>query len=176
MRERYFFNCLVCRKKVFDKPSRIKNRRYCSAGCVSIAYKTRMTGNNNPHWQGGRINKTCIICGKIYFVIKSNINKTKFCSWKCLYAAHNKFRSGINSVHWNGGSTSTYKRIRTPQWKLLSTQVKQRDNYTCCICGDKEHRLNVHHIIPYKVGGKDDMDNLMTLCIKCHTKKERGYI
>jgi putative transposon-encoded protein len=50
----------------------------------------------------------------------------------------------------------------------LRFDVLNRDYYHCKKCdgyGD-----NVHHIIPRSKGGSDEMNNLMTLCKKCHMK------
>jgi 5-methylcytosine-specific restriction endonuclease McrA len=51
----------------------------------------------------------------------------------------------------------------------------ERDNYTCQICGSKTNILQVHHKDdkgPHISGGKvnHNLDNLETLCIKCHHK------
>ena len=43
-----------------------------------------------------------------------------------------------------------------------------RDNYKCKCCGLKKGTLEVHHIIYKSKGGSDDLDNLITLCRKCH--------
>lgn len=54
-----------------------------------------------------------------------------------------------------------------------------RDNYTCKMCGKKKDVLEVHHILPKRLNGKDYIDNLITLCHKCHKKvtgKETKYI
>lgn len=47
-----------------------------------------------------------------------------------------------------------------------------RDNYTCQIC-EAKRKLEVHHIIPYRLIGKHDLENLITLCEKCHRLFER---
>ncbi|EMA68834.1 pCQ3_20 [Halorubrum aidingense JCM 13560] len=53
----------------------------------------------------------------------------------------------------------------------LSTQVRNavldRDGNKCRRCGSTEI-LEVHHIIPYSRGGKDEVQNLATLCQECH--------
>ena len=51
-----------------------------------------------------------------------------------------------------------------------------RDNYTCQICGAKNTRLEVHHIIFRSQGGSDDLDNLITLCERCHNNLHNGKI
>ena len=39
----------------------------------------------------------------------------------------------------------------------------------CCICG-LLHNVQVHHIVPEGEGGKDDIDNAITLCPNCHSE------
>jgi len=54
-----------------------------------------------------------------------------------------------------------------------------RDNYTCKMCGKKKGVLEVHHILPKRLSGTNNIDNLITLCHKCHkkvTNKETKYI
>ena len=51
-----------------------------------------------------------------------------------------------------------------------------RDNYTCQCCGKKHVRLEVHHIIFRSQGGSDELDNLLTLCEKCHKALHDGKI
>ena len=53
----------------------------------------------------------------------------------------------------------------------LRKQAFERDNYSCkkCKIQDKTTRnLEVHHIIPLVSEGKDELDNLITLCSDCH--------
>ena len=54
--------------------------------------------------------------------------------------------------------------------------VMNRDFYTCQICGAKNTRLEVHHIVYRSKGGTDDEDNLITLCESCHKKIHKGEI
>lgn len=54
--------------------------------------------------------------------------------------------------------------------------VMNRDSYTCQICGAKNTRLEVHHIVYRSKGGTDDEDNLITLCESCHKKIHTGEI
>lgn len=49
----------------------------------------------------------------------------------------------------------------------LKNNILLRDNYEChvCYCDTK---LEVHHIIPRRMGGDHDESNLITLCSSCH--------
>ncbi len=52
---------------------------------------------------------------------------------------------------------------------------KERDLYTCQICGSKEN-VQGHHILDYQYGGAADRDNIVTLCGDCHKQVHRGAI
>jgi hypothetical protein len=54
-------------------------------------------------------------------------------------------------------------------WAEVRLTVLQRDEYRCVICDSSSH-LHVHHIHPRRKGGTDQMDNLLTLCERCHAK------
>lgn len=55
------------------------------------------------------------------------------------------------------------------RWQKIRQQVLERDGYTCQNCGYKNEDLDVHHIIPRRLGGLDVVNNLVSLCSdKCH--------
>lgn len=47
-------------------------------------------------------------------------------------------------------------------------KAKERDGFNCRNCGKRDWRLSVHHVKPLNHGGDDSLDNLVTLCGKCH--------
>lgn len=53
----------------------------------------------------------------------------------------------------------------------LVQHVLERDFFTCqkCGCDAKELQLEVHHIQPLYLGGEDQIENMITLCLECHT-------
>lgn len=58
--------------------------------------------------------------------------------------------------------------------KANRRRAKQRDNYTCQICGINDPEiLEVDHIIPKKIRPdlKSEIANLLTLCANCHKRK-----
>jgi len=69
---------------------------------------------------------------------------------------------------WNGRAEPEYNT-----WRNLRDEVLERDNYRCTICGGKEN-LDVHHIKPKRKDGQDVLENLVTLCEKCHVA-QGGY-
>jgi len=81
------------------------------------------------------------------------------------------------SQNWKGGISSKngifYSSI---EWKEKRKEIFLRDNFTCLLCrksaNNKHSFLNAHHIIPMSQDWDKrlDNDNLITLCVDCHTK------
>lgn len=73
----------------------------------------------------------------------------------------------------------TDKRYNNRLWRKIREQVIVRDNFTCKACNkllelhtrDLSKQAHVDHIIRVKEGGTDELDNLQTLCKRCHDKK-----
>lgn len=58
----------------------------------------------------------------------------------------------------------------TESWLKIREEVLERDRYECQHCGAKEPvaTVEVHHIMPVRLNGSDELDNLVTLCQRCH--------
>ena len=52
---------------------------------------------------------------------------------------------------------------------------KERDLYTCQICGSQDHTEG-HHIIDYAFGGAATKDNIVTLCHNCHKNVHKDLV
>lgn len=65
------------------------------------------------------------------------------------------------------------RNYRTPAWRRLRLEVLARDQQQCVVCAE-DYRLTAHHIIPREQGGPDSLENLVTLCGRCHSKLEAG--
>ena len=73
------------------------------------------------------------------------------------------------------------KEQRNLMTKKLREFIKNRDNFTCCNCGNSTHiepnlLLEIDHIIPVTKGGCTVEDNLQTLCWKCNRSKSNKII
>lgn len=73
------------------------------------------------------------------------------------------------------------KAQRTLMTKKLREFIKNRDNFTCCNCGNSIHvepnlLLEIDHIIPVAKGGYTVEENLQTLCWKCNRSKSDKII
>jgi hypothetical protein len=54
-----------------------------------------------------------------------------------------------------------------PDWDKRANKCKQRDERRCVLCGKKKN-LIAHHVIPRAKGGNHSLQNLVTLCKRCH--------
>lgn len=75
------------------------------------------------------------------------------------------FKKGKEHPAWKGGCS--YEPYSVDWTKTLKRSIKERDHYTCQVCGEQED-LMIHHIDYNKKNS--DPDNLVTLCRSCHTK------
>jgi hypothetical protein len=79
--------------------------------------------------------------------------------------------SGANSVHWRGGSTE--RHFGRTGWRRLRQLVIERDGGRCQCCGRDDVTLLAHHVIDYRDGGPDCLDNLVAWCRSCHARYHR---
>jgi len=85
-----------------------------------------------------------------------------------------KIMRGKNNPNWQGGkSFEPY----SPEFNnKLKEFIRERDNHICQKCGITQEeyikkynqKLHVHHINDNKKNNK--LDNLLTLCIRCHNQ------
>lgn len=61
----------------------------------------------------------------------------------------------------------------TPEWAALRKACLARDHDQCVICAGTR-RLTAHHIRPRSEGGRDHLDNLVTVCGDHHSSIEQG--
>ena len=57
------------------------------------------------------------------------------------------------------------------QWQEIRKCRLWMDNRECIHCNraqDEVRKLEVHHIVPVDEGGSDELENLRTLCLRCH--------
>ena len=78
--------------------------------------------------------------------------------------------SGDKNPSWKGGLS--FEPYSVDWTKTLKRAVKERDHYICQIC-EIQDDLVVHHIDCNKKNC--DMNNLITICRKCHSKIHKGW-
>lgn len=64
--------------------------------------------------------------------------------------------------------------------KSVRQQVIERDEQTCQRCGievsemgESGPNFEIHHLIPFAAGGPNHPENLVTLCLDCHSKAHK---
>jgi len=79
---------------------------------------------------------------------------------------------GCNSSQ-NGTEKAYFKKK-----KVVSRPNRKRclelSGHKCQHCGSKEE-VHPHHIVFQSQGGDDRLENLISLCFKCHRKAHDGY-
>lgn len=150
-----------------------------------------------------KIHKVCLVCGESFktSIYRIEENNGKYCNRICM----GKARTGEKHHGW-GKEMSKEQRIKlsiskmgekNPSWKggisnnpypkeftdKLKFKIRQRDNFTCCLCGVTEREqleelnrvLCVNHIDFNKNNCFES--NLNTLCIRCNVKinRDREY-
>lgn len=72
----------------------------------------------------------------------------------------------------------SYKKHRETQFTDIDRKVKEevheRDHYCCVVCG--KQGLPNSHIIRRSQGGLGIKENIVTHCLRCHTKYDSGDI
>lgn len=66
---------------------------------------------------------------------------------------------------------NTYsEKLRDPRWQRRRLEIMQRDDFSCRMCYESEHTLNVHHL--WYTRGAEPWDYpdtcLITTCEACH--------
>jgi DNA modification methylase/5-methylcytosine-specific restriction endonuclease McrA len=128
---------------------------------------------SNPNYRGGK-DVNCVVCGKTFWLKPSLLKRgRKTCSIKCKYIYHSQWMKNEQNPKWTGGHSAEYKKDKTSKaWKERRLSVYKRDNFTCQLCGVMNGKLDAHHLIPWRLTQDDSMENLITLCPKCHKTVE----
>ena len=179
--------CIDCGKiDTIRKDSKAVRCRHCSAKIGNRMAQITFAKNRNT--------EICAECGEIFFSPKSN--QQKYCSIKCLsesqkrkhltrtcrhcgkefeiYASALKTNASSNfcstECYHTWMSDDEYTNGRGSRWKTKSREVRERTPF-CCLCG-RTQKLEVHHIIPYRLTQDNSQQNLVPLCKRCHTRFE----
>lgn len=98
-------------------------------------------------------NCNCVMCDKLFVSINT---KAKYCSKTC----KSKYYRFLIQTQANG--------TRRIQRMLL--------HFPCMRCNWQEGPRDVHHIIHVSEGGKNEINNLITLCPNCHRLAHRNLL
>ena len=89
------------------------------------------------------------------------------------------YSQGYDNSHYDTGKVyiQGFQKLKGHNIKALKNQVFERDSYTCQMCGKSIYEgalLCIDHIVPWSLGGTNDLDNLQTLCVECNNIKENS--
>ena len=107
-----------------------------------------------------------------------NISQAKkgkkiICSSKEIMRRKENWRKNKNPK-WSGGVSSEYHiAVTSCEWFIIREKIMKRDNYTCQKCNVRGKNLQIHHIIPWRKIHNHSVDNLITVCIRCHKELEK---
>ena len=156
--------CLTC-GKLFEKRITCSKKnwelsKFCSKSCLRF-----LPGNSFKPPKGIRLSP-----GTEFKKGFTPWNKGK----KCPHC------TGSNNNRWKGGITPENLKVRwSVKMKNFRNEIFKRDNYTCKSCGRTRKSgdrviLNIHHIKSFAIHKelRFDKDNVITLCLECHTKTD----
>ena len=82
-----------------------------------------------------------------------------------------KLPKRINTLDTRRGSTIAVQRIRGWELHKIRERILLRDEYTCRRCGLVSVDLEVDHVVPLHLGGRESDENRESLCSSCHQAK-----
>lgn len=138
--------CKFC-NQIFNADSREVNRG--NAHFCSLSCNTYY---NNAHRKKYKV--TCKMCNCIF---ESICSKAKTCSSKC--------KSKLYRLQMKSCDNNITRRLR----EFMISQP-------CEICKWNVTSCDVHHVVPVYQGGKDVLNNLITLCPNCHRMAHRNLL
>ena len=142
--------CIVCGKEL----TKSTQKKFCSNHCSAI-YSNKRRAERRFSTKGKTKLVECIRCHK---QIEVSIHSSKK-SWLCEDCRKN------NSPH----SKDITKISSILEFsKRTAVKILKRMKAKCSLCGWDESTGDIHHIIPKKDGGTDDMNNLIYICPNCH--------
>ena len=140
--------------------------------------------------------KQCRNCNKDFIVAIKELNRTDkpsglFCTKSCCNAYNNARREQKEKICKLCGSkytsSSSHSKYCSKSCKQKDYRLKQKSNnvydrqlldtlgeYSCEICQWDEAPRDVHHITPVSQGGKNEINNLITLCPNHHRMVHRN--
>lgn len=181
-----FIKCAICGKEFQYNPF-AHAKKYCSEECRTEAQKNSYA-KKKSNSADVKIYK-CKCCSKEY-VYDPKENTRSFCSQKCKEKHYRRVNTTDNSdvvelvsyliAAMNQATqldcyTSVFFTDSLNPTEIQREAVLSRDKRKCRVCNSRSN-LQIHHIVKRRDGGGNDLDNLITLCSKCHRHIETGNL
>lgn len=177
--------CPVCSTEFHKKIYKYCQAVYC---CQTCAYKGRSLGFTTMHRFSyvqhksvkKEIEKMCLICLETFYTKK---DKQKYCSRECFEVSHKVMMRGAGNPAFIDGRSFNKRSYRGANWEEIRLRIYRRDNFTCQDCGIKceskrdavfsGNVIQCHHIEKYSIAQNNSDENLVTLCLDCHSEADK---
>lgn len=67
------------------------------------------------------------------------------------------------------------KRLVGEEYRKFIRQVFEADGWRCKVCGVAAP-LQCHHLLKRSHGGADELENCISVCVRCHTNIEHRVV
>lgn len=182
-------NCQYCNKS-FEQRKRYSpshpDQKYCSAKCYGD-HRKKKAGQ-------GKITRSCLNCKKKVIRWPSQLGKKVFCSKSCANQ-YNNLNPPIHQPPIEKYCLSCNQPFFVYPHRQHSARFCSKECYYIYKGNDKNFRdkalsifghkcvickfdivVSVHHIVPRRNGGKNNIENLIVLCPNHHAMADRNLI
>lgn len=166
------YTCAYCGKEgIRRKPSQLRNAVYCSRECSNRAQSEALA--LHPELRDPGIRLTCQYCGQPFYAKPYRADKAKYCSMACSHAYRFNKPFVKNSQDMRGTNNPNFRDARN----RVTARLNGLGHFgkKCMVCGF-DAVVQVHHITPYREGGKNTVDNVIVLCPNHHAMADLNLI
>lgn len=137
--------------------------RYDSTRVISDETKKKIGAKSKEKWVNNRSRYTHIL--ELLRTAYSRIDHNYFMETRLRGEKHPGWKGGISKY-----------RYRGKDWRKQRELRLKTDGYKCVLCGEDytKGNLDVHHIVRYYYTKDNSLENLITLCKRCHKVTEGG--
>ena len=157
--------------------NRITNPEGKRYGRLLVIGRASKRKNNKVAWN-------CLCdCGTTIEVVTNSLTSGNTKSCGCFRLEILAKQIGENNPSYNPNLTDEERlknryRMKDGDYRVWANLIKERDNYTCQICGNSPSgNLNAHHLNGWNAFPEQrfDLDNGATLCTDCHKEFHSQY-
>ena len=136
----------------------------CRVNCAKIGIYKGSTLADLSSYSAGEISNAIGYEGNPKELIDALV-KTEWLTDKWILQSHDRIIGYANT-------SEQISRIRNRRMQHAPRNaIYQRDNYRCVYCGS-QNNLTLDHVFPFSKGGQETLNNLVTCCRSCNSRKQ----